>query len=164
MYTRYSKIALVLSVALFASLVGYSNIADYNSNYQFVVHVLSMDTTFPDNTLRGRAIHSVVLYHTAYNFIIFVEIMVGALCWWGGFRLLKCIHSAEEFNRAKGVAIAGLTLGYLLWFGGFLTIGGEWFLMWQSKIYNGQSSAFRFAAMIGIVLLYLVQPDSDHSA
>jgi predicted small integral membrane protein len=164
MYTRYSKLALVWSVALFASLVAYGNIADYNSNYQFVVHVLSMDTTFPDNSLKGRAIDSSALHHAAYNSIIFLELLVGILCWWGGIRLFKCIGNAAEFNRAKGVAIAALTLGFLLWFTGFLTVGGEWFLMWQSKVYNGQSAAFRIAAMIGIVLLYLVQPDAENNA
>jgi predicted small integral membrane protein len=29
------------------------------------------------------------------------------------------------------VAIAGLTVGMLMWLGAFLTFGSEWFLMWQ---------------------------------
>jgi hypothetical protein len=54
---RLSKIALVTAAGLFCLLVGYNNIVDYGSNFMFVQHVLSMDTTFPDNALRtSRAI------------------------------------------------------------------------------------------------------------
>ena len=33
--------------------------------------------------------------------------------------------------------------------------------MWQSKSWNGQETAFRMFTVIGIVLLLLVQTDSD---
>ena len=49
MYTRYSKIAFVWAIALYALLVVFNNLTDYGSNYQFVAHVLKMDTTFPGN-------------------------------------------------------------------------------------------------------------------
>lgn len=53
---RLIKIAMVASCALFALLVAYGNLVDYNTNYQFVRHTLSMDTTFPGNALMGRAV------------------------------------------------------------------------------------------------------------
>jgi predicted small integral membrane protein len=31
-----------------------------------------------------------------------------------------------------------LTTGLLMWLVAFLDVGGEWFLMWQSKIWNGR--------------------------
>jgi predicted small integral membrane protein len=74
----------------------------------------------------------------------------------GGIRLFSSIKDAGRFNQAKDVAIAGLTLGIILWFTGFITVGGEWFLMWQSKVWNGQAAAFRLVVILGIVLLYLV--------
>ena len=52
---RIMKSLLVGSVALFALLVALNNVIDYGSNFPFVQHVLSMDTTFPDNTPRHRA-------------------------------------------------------------------------------------------------------------
>ena len=48
MAIRYAKILLVLFLAIFASVAGVNNILDYNSNFHFVQHVLSMYTTFPD--------------------------------------------------------------------------------------------------------------------
>jgi predicted small integral membrane protein len=59
------------------------------------------------------------------------------------------------------VAVAGLTLGFLLWQVGFVTIGGEWFGMWQSKDWNGVPSAFRFAMVIAAVLIFVALPDGD---
>lgn len=164
MYTRYSKIALVWSIAFFTSLVVLNNTTDYGSNYGFVSHVLKMDTTFPDNAGMWRAIESPFLYHMAYILIIIVEAVVAILCWVGGFRLLKSVQNAEEFNQTKSIAVIGLTLGILLWFTGFFTIGGEWFLMWQSKIWNGQQAAFRLTVILGIVLLYLIVSDDKNNA
>jgi predicted small integral membrane protein len=59
------------------------------------------------------------------------------------------------------VAIIGLTVGLLQWLVAFLSVGGEWFLMWQSKIWNGQDAAFRMFAVIGIVFILLVLPDTE---
>ncbi len=56
MLLRLSKIAMIAALAAFAFIVAYDNFVDYDSNYEFVRHVLSMDTTFPNNALMGRAI------------------------------------------------------------------------------------------------------------
>jgi predicted small integral membrane protein len=94
--------------------------------------------------------------------IIAWEALTMALCWWGGFRLLKARRStAAEFERAKSVAVAGLTLSLLMWLVAFLAVGAEWFLMWQSATGNGQMAAFRMFTVVGIVLLLLAQPESD---
>ena len=52
--TRISKVIMVASLALFALLVTFDNLTDYETNYAFVRHVLSMDTTFPGNGLLYR--------------------------------------------------------------------------------------------------------------
>jgi predicted small integral membrane protein len=65
------------------------------------------------------------------------------------------------FHQAKGMAILALTVSLLMWFVVFLSVGGEWFLMWQSKIWNGQDAAFRMFAVIGIILLLVIQPESE---
>ncbi|WLQ14483.1 DUF2165 domain-containing protein [Hahella aquimaris] len=160
MYTRYSKIALVWAAAIFATLVAFNNLTDYGSNFAFVSHVLSMDTTFPDNQGMWRALTSPVIHHSAYALIIATESLVAILCWMGGYRLLQNVRDVEQFNQAKGLAILGLTLGVILWFTGFIAIGGEWFLMWQSKTWNGQQGAFRFTVILGVTMIYLNMPDT----
>ena len=49
---RTIKLLLVFGVAIFYSLIVLNNITDYGSNYEFVRHVMMMDSTFPEN--RGR--------------------------------------------------------------------------------------------------------------
>ena len=111
MYTRTSKVILVAATALFASLVAFNNLTDYDSNFQFVRHVLMMDTTFPGNRAMWRAIDAPFFHHAGYVLIIATEVAVAVLCWFGSFRLLGAINDAERYNASKGPAIAGLTLG-----------------------------------------------------
>ena len=164
MFTRLSKTILVWAIALHTSLVVFNNLSDYDSNYWFVVHVLKMDTTFPDNQGMWRAIDLTAIHHSLYWVIILVEAAVAALCWWGGLRLFRAKDDAKSFSQAKGIAIAGLTLGIILWFTGFNSVGGEWFLMWQSEVWNGLQSAFRLVVVFGFTLLYLAFPEADLDA
>jgi predicted small integral membrane protein len=166
MTLRAAKVLLIFAVALFYSFVVLNNLTDYGSDYQFVRHVLMMDTTFPGNRGMWRAIDGPVwgpVWHTLfYVSIIAWEIVTMLLCWWGGWRLAKKVSgTAAAFNKAKSVAIAALTLSLLMWLVAFLSVGGEWFLMWQSRTWNGQDAAFRMFAVVGIVLLLVVQPDVE---
>ena len=56
MPARLAKVGMVASLALFTFLVTLDNIIDYGANFAFVRHVLSMDTTFPENALLYRRI------------------------------------------------------------------------------------------------------------
>ena len=89
---------MIFSFALYVSLVAFGNITDYNSNFFLVSHVLTMDTTFPENQAMWRAIESSVLHHVAYGLIIGTEIIIALLCCIGGFRLLKSVGNAVAFN------------------------------------------------------------------
>jgi predicted small integral membrane protein len=160
--TRLVKLAMVASCALFALLVAFNNLVDYGSNYEFVRHALSMDTTFPGNALMGRAITSPTLWTIAYWLIIATEAATGVLLAVGALRLASTLRQpAVQFNAAKSAVVLGIGLGFLLWFTGFLVIGGEWFAMWQSKEWNGIPSAFRFDVVLLLVLIFVVQPDAD---
>lgn len=159
---RYSKILLLAAIALLASLAAFGNITDYGSNFAFVQHVLRMDTVFPAATIRYRAIDSVTLHHACYILIIACETLTAILCWLGAWRLLKQSRAgADSFNRAKATGIAGLTLGFLVWQVGFMSVGGEWFGMWMSPQWDGVPSAYRFFTTMILVLIYVAQRDHD---
>jgi predicted small integral membrane protein len=162
MILRLSKCVLLAGVALYYSLVVFNNTTDYDSNFQFVRHVLMMDSTFPNNRGMWRAINTPVIHTLFYISIICWETLTAVLAWWGTIRLICSLKSpAPIFHRAKTIAIAALTLGCLLWFVTFLSIGGEWFLMWQSKTWNGQEAAFRMFTILGIILLYISSPEHE---
>ena len=162
MTLRAAKLALVFAVALYYTLLVFNNTSDFNSNYQLVRHVLMMDSTFPGNRAMWRALNQPAWQLAFYITIIAWEVVTMILCLWGGWRITRALQgTAAAFDRAKRISIIGLTLALLMWLLAFLTIGGEWFLMWQSKAWNGQEVAMRMFAVIGIVLLLVVQPDSE---
>jgi predicted small integral membrane protein len=159
---RYAKIVMSLSLAAFCLLVTFDNIADYGTNYLFVQHVMSMDTTFPGNTLMYRAIDDPVLWQLAYALIIAAEGVTGLLFLAGGIQLVRLRSaSGAAFNQGKTLVIAGCLLAFLVWFLGFMVVAGEWFDMWQSKDWNGQDAAFRFYVTVLGVLIFVSLPDGD---
>ena len=159
---RVAKVTMVGSLAAYAFIVAYNNVVDYGSNYQFVRHVLSMDTTFPGNALMHRAITNESIWRAAYALIMAIEGLTAFLLALGAVMLLGRLRApAEVFNRSKVWAVAGLTVGFALWFFGFMVIAGEYFAMWQSKEWNGQEAAFRITTEILAVLIFVSLPDRD---
>jgi len=160
MQLRLCKIVLTSLSFLFLLVVVFGNLTDPNSNYQFVRHVLSMDTTFPGNALMYRSIQSPLLHKAFFASIILWEALCCALIGAGSLRLWRARSApAADWKKAKGLASVGLTAGLVQWYFAFMTVGGEWFLMWQSRIWNGQDAAFRLFAFMGVSLLFLNQPD-----
>jgi predicted small integral membrane protein len=160
--TRYAKIVMIFGLALFGLIVAADNIIDYNTNFAFVQHVLSMDTTFPNNGLIWRAVVALPLYHFAYCLIIAAEASTGLcflICAWKLAANLRA--PACEFHRAKLFGVIAATIGFANWFIGFMVVGGEWFAMWEYKVWNGQQAAFHFYATIMMVLIFLMQHDEE---
>lgn len=165
MTIRVSKALLLFALGFYYTLVVFNNTNDYNSNLTFVRHVLLMDTTFPGNRGMWRAIHAPAVPFIFFATIVCWEIVTGVLLWWGGFRLIRKLDaSAAEFNVAKKLGVVALTLSLLMWLSAFLSVGSEWFLMWQSKEWSGQSGAQHMFTIAGIILLYLIMPDAEGQA
>src|SRR5262249_9194917 len=142
--------------------VAFGNLTDYGSNWPFVQHVLAMDTIFPGAGIHYRAITSPWLQRTAYALIIATETLAGVMCWIGVWRLWRARDaSGAAFHRAKRTGVLGLTLGVMLWLGGFIAIGGEWFGMWMSTQWNGIESAFRFVVVLLVALVLLGQREGE---
>ncbi len=152
---RVVKLVMVASLALFAFFATFDNLTDYDTNFQFVRHVLSMDTTFPGNGLTYRAITDPMLWRVGYAAIILGEGLTCAAFAAATFELACNLRAgAERFQRAKRFVFAGVGLGFLVWFFGFMVVGGEWFAMWQSQLWNGQQAAFRFyMTQLGVLIL-----------
>jgi predicted small integral membrane protein len=159
---RLAKVTMVASLALFALLVTFNNITDYGVNFAFVRHVLSMDTVPSGNQLAWRAIATPALWHAAYCLIIVCEGLTGIAFSVGAVEMIASINAnAAVFNRSKRFAFIGAATGFLIWFFGFMVVGGEWFGMWQSPVWNGQAAAFRFyMAMLGVAI-FVAQDEHD---
>ncbi|GAA1701611.1 DUF2165 domain-containing protein [Streptomyces yatensis] len=142
------------TIALYITLVAFGNITDFDSNQQFVRHVLAMDTTFKDEDLMWRAIDSTALQDTAYVAIIAWEtlaalvLLAATAMWFAG-------PPGARVRRARQASTVGLLMLMLLFGAGFIGIGGEWFAMWQSEKWNGLEAATRVFMISGIVLLLI---------
>ena len=160
MIVRLCKIALVVAVALFFGLAAYGNITDYDTNWAFVQHVMSMDTTFNDPDLMWRAVTNPEYQRWVYLTIIGTQCLTALFCGLGALRMLINVFNNDAlFNKSKSFAMFGTTLGFLFYAVGFLIIAGEWFAMWQSETWNGQAAATRFLFFIGAVLIILTLKD-----
>jgi predicted small integral membrane protein len=157
--SRLGKTLLTSTLALYFLLLAFNNTIDYGTNFKFVEHVLSMDSIPADPHVQWRAIRTPQLHHVAYWTIILWELMTGCICGLGAKRLFSALRSKQEFDVAKTLPIAGLWLGLLLWALGFITIGGEWFLMWESSVWNGELPALRMFILNAFALLFLYLPE-----
>lgn len=165
MILRAAKTSLVFGLAVFYTILVFNNLTDYDSNYQFVRHVLIMDSTFPGNHGMWRALNSPAWHTAFYLAIIAWQFPTMVLCWWGAARLAKALRGTTlEFRKAATVAITALASSLLMWLIAFLSVGGEWFLMWQSKAWNGQEAAFRMFTVVGIILLLLAQQEEHETS
>lgn len=153
---RLSKIVMTGGLALWIFLAALGNVIDYKSNWLFVRHVLAMDTIFPDSKLASRAITDPTIQTVAFWAIIVVEFLT-SLAFVAATVLMATRLTAVKsaFQRAKSVTVVGVTLAFALWFVGFMAIGGEWFVMWQSPTWNGQDAAFQFYMTVLAVAVYV---------
>ena len=157
---RIAKVVMVASLAIFALIVTFDNLIDFDTNFEFVQHVLSMDTIHQGSALLYRRVTSPALWTAAYALIILGEGLTAlALAVAAGVLLRDLRSDAGRFNRGKRFVHIGATLGFMVWFFGFMVIGGEWFQMWQSPTWNVQEAAFRFYMTILAVLIFVNQKD-----
>ena len=160
MNSRLIKILFSISAAIYLSIVCFNNIFDYGANFPFVSMVASMSDTFSKDKNGWRSIENTTLHHAMFIFIIVWEIILAVLLWLGAYRMLRHIKSTPtNFRAAKKYTAAGLSLGVVLWFTVFIAIAGEWFLMWQSKTWNAQTTAFSLSGIFLLFLLYHNQED-----
>lgn len=155
---RLTKTVLVGCLAGLLAIAALNNVLDYSSNFAFLTHVLTMDTTLRHELLMWRAVTSPVLHHGAYAVIVIWEGLAALLCTLGTIDLSRSITApADRFYTAQKRAIVGLTASLVLWLGAFLAVGGEWFVMWQSTEWNGQDPAFRMFTVTLLTLMFLTQ-------
>ena len=161
MNSRLIKILFSGADGLYISLVCFNNIFDYSSNFPFVTMVSKMADTFSKERNGWRSINSAFWHHVIFILIITWQLAIAFLLWTGFFRMISKLRaSAIEFKQAKSYTSFGLALGVLLWVVAFISIGGEWFLMWQSKNWNAQTTAFFLTCCFLLFLIYHSQDDN----
>ena len=131
-------------------LIAFVNLTDYGTNWAFVQHVLSMDTTIPNSTTRYRAVTDSTLQTAGYWLIIAAETATPRRCAGCRQRTLALLASvrapAATFpappsdGRSQGYRSASSPGWSASW-----RLAARWFEMWQSTVWNGEESAFQLA-------------------
>ncbi|MCX4666213.1 DUF2165 domain-containing protein [Streptomyces sp. NBC_01381] len=152
------------TLALYIALVAFGNITDFDSNQQFVRHVLAMDSTFKDDDLMWRAVESTALQDTAYVVIIAWETLAALVLGTATVLWARGLRRPEVLRRAQRAGTIGLLMLILLFGVGFIGIGGEWFAMWQSEDWNGLDAATRIVTITGIALVVTHLPSAVSAA
>ena len=166
--------ALVVGInGLYVLLVAFGNITDPGTNFAFVQHVLSMDTTNfgqpagtgLDPDVMWRAVTGKRTHLVAYIALIVWEVATAfvLLCAFA----LWIRERGGNFRTARATSTIGLCMLILLFMGGFITVGGEWFQMWKSVTWNGVDPAFRnsMLALAGLILIHMPsESGSDRTA
>ncbi|QAY82449.1 DUF2165 domain-containing protein [Pseudomonas arsenicoxydans] len=153
---RYIKVTLMMYISFFGLLVMYSNFTDYASNYEYVAHVLSMDTTRDNLKLSYRAITSPMLHHRIYWLILTLEVTFTGFCLIGSYHLYRQLNgSAEDFHEAKKFSLIGLMIALFVYYICLQVIGVEWFNMDQSTVWNAKDWARHIVDFIFPLLIFI---------
>lgn len=162
MSIRYLKIILVLLVGLTGLFFVAGNIANWNAGLDLVGYVLSMEGHEVYKTHIFPPVTNTALVTIAYLLILAGESLVAVLSLKGAWDLWGARKgSADTFNASKTYSILGTGMAMVVWFGGFIVIGGVLLQMWQTKIGAGSfHDAFIFAVIGGLVLLFVTQSDT----
>jgi predicted small integral membrane protein len=152
--------------ALYMILVAFGNITDFDVNQRFVQHVLEMDTTNLgqppgtglDSNVMWRAFDPTTLQNVVYVGIIIWELAAGVVLAAGLVMWIVDRTACRQY--ARRLSSIGLLMIVLLFFGGFIDVGGEWFQMWRSTTWTGLDTAFR-NAVFAIATLILIQLPSS---
>jgi predicted small integral membrane protein len=147
-------------LAILCALIAIGNINDPDLNERLVQHVLSMDTVEGPSAVHG--VRSPLVWEIGFWSIVAGEALTAAFFAWGTVELVRARSSkARDFHEAKRFVYAGAGCAFLIWFIGFTAVGGEWFAMWQSQIWNGQMAAFRMFVSILLVSIFIAQADCE---
>ncbi|BCJ05617.1 hypothetical protein PRtIB026_A45840 [Pseudomonas sp. RtIB026] len=159
---RTAKLAVTLMIACSALLATYNNITDYLSNFAYSQSFLSMDTVYNTDHVLYRTLTWPTFWHASYWLIIAGKGLTGILLLCGARSMWAARGaSAAQFDAAKKWMITGATLGFVIWIIGFLVIGTERFLLWQSEHWNGQATSFMFSGIILGALIFVNQPEQE---
>ncbi|MFJ1456643.1 DUF2165 domain-containing protein [Nocardia sp. N2S4-5] len=158
--SRETAVTVLATITgLYYLIVAVTNCIDTDTNRRGVEAVLSMQATIHHSGTDWRAITNGTVLLIAYILVVIWEYLIAFVLlaaagtgWWA----LAGRNAARTAVAAK-LSSLGWTMAVLLFAGGFLTIGGEWFRMWANKQVNASSAALQnfLLAAVGLILVHM---------
>lgn len=160
---RIMKIVLMLSVAAWALVGAFGNIAGWEATMGAVAAATSM-ATFEAGDYSWRATENPAVILAGAVFILVLKIVAGVLCLAGTWRMVKARGGdAAAFQKAKTLALTGCAVAMFMLFTGWIVIAETWFEAWRSDLLREQAleTAFRYCGMIGVMALFVGMRDAE---
>ncbi|MER7449167.1 DUF2165 domain-containing protein [Nocardia beijingensis] len=167
--SRRMAVATLATITGFYYLfVAFTNCVDTDTNRNGVAAVLSMKATIHNPGTDWRAITNGNVALVAYILVVIWEFLIAFVLLAAGAAWGRVLTGRPRGLRA-GPELAvklsslGWTMAVLLFAGGFLTIGGEWFRMWANDDVNASSAALQnfLIAGVGLILVHLPDPQRN---
>ncbi|MFY9332075.1 MAG: DUF2165 domain-containing protein [Candidatus Nanopelagicales bacterium] len=149
----------VLMTASYYLVVGFDNITNptnpNGSNWPFVQGVLSGDGVPADSGFEWRFIDATWFQAAGYVMIMTLETVTGILLLIGGLLGLRRSGATVSWGKAQRWTYAGGTVGLTVFFFGFITVGGNWFIMYLNSKWNGLAPAFQNSVMTALTMIFV---------
>jgi predicted small integral membrane protein len=157
---RIVAAVVVLMAAAYYLVVAFDNITNptnpTGSNWPFVEGVLSGEGTPPDNGFEWRFIDATWFHVLAYIGIIAGETLAGILLLIGGIAGIRRSARASSWEPGQRWTLIGGAVGLLVFFFGFIVVGGNWFVMYENSKWNGLEPAFQNTVTTMLALLLVL--------
>jgi predicted small integral membrane protein len=142
---------------LYYLIVAVTNCVDTDTNRQAVGAVLSMRQTIHNPGTDWHAITSGTAVWIVYVLVVIWEFLIACTLLGAAVAWVRVLAGRPVIDRAVRLASLGWTMAVVLFLGGFLTIGGEWFRMWANKEVNPSTAALQnfLVAAVGLILVHL---------
>jgi predicted small integral membrane protein len=157
---RLAKVVATAILAALALSAAYNNVVDYEAGFEWVRHIMSLDTVKPSNGAVGRAITDLNVMTAVYIASILAQALAGLCFATAALAMLRRLRGpVGKFVMAKRWLPLGAVFGLLVWFLGWMVVGGQYFAAWQMGLWDPQDSAFRlYMTMMG-VLIFVSLPE-----
>lgn len=156
---RIAKVVLVAMLAVLG-MSGLLNLTNWEAGQSMVEATTSM-AAIPESERPPWATSNPVIVVLGIVFITFGKISAGAFCAAGAVRMWRARQqSADAFQSAKTSALIGAAIYLVLFFGGFMYLGGIYFMGWRTELGTASSEwAFALGASVALTTLLVSQRD-----
>lgn len=158
--SRTSKIIASVLIGGAGLIFFLNNLYNLETAHALVALILSGGDQ-PFYKVMGPTVTAAWLSWTGLWVIMAGELGVGILGLMGALNMIRARNgTADDFNRAKRLAILAGALGMLVWYGFFIIIGEGYFNMWQSEAGLGSAGgAFRYGTVCAALMFFIALKD-----
>lgn len=157
---RIASAVVVLIAAAYFLVVAFDNITNptnpNGSNWPFIQNVLSGNGTPADNGFEWRFVDAQWFHVVAYIGVIAGEALAGVLMAIGGVVGLMRSATNAAWEPGQRWTLAGGVVGLLVFFFGFIVVGGNWFIMYENSQWNGLEPAFQNTVTTFLAMLMVL--------